>query len=80
MIWQMPKRLSDLIKSFWANHGTKILGVLIAVIMAADFLLVEILEVLPVSYRGYVKLVIMGLAYAVIHRGKRNSDDIRGSS
>lgn len=76
----MLKKISDWWLIFWKDHGTKILGVITFLVAGADFLTVEILEVLPVQWRGYVKLVIMGLAYAVIHRGRRNTDDIRGNT
>lgn len=75
----MPKKIYNWWLEFWKDHGTKILGVVTFLVAGADFLLVEILEVLPVQWRGYVKLLIMGLAYAVIHRGRSNSNELRAN-
>jgi hypothetical protein len=68
-----PRMLLALIKSIWKAHGTQIMGALTFLISGADLLLIEILEVVPPAARPWVRLTVMGLAYAITHRAHRAS-------
>jgi hypothetical protein len=47
------------------------------IINGADFLLVEILEVLPPSWRPATRLAVMALDYCIVQRSRRLTYDIR---
>src|SRR5271168_3928391 len=63
--------LRDGIAAFWAAHGTKTMAAAAFVINGADFLLVEILEVLPPSWRPATRLAVMALDYCIVQRSRR---------
>lgn len=66
-------------RALWKAHGTKLLGVLVAVAAFADTYMTDILEVIPLGYRPLGKLLICGLAYFVVRRGYTNDRRPGGS-
>jgi hypothetical protein len=58
-------------QALWAAHGTKIMAGAAFLINGADFLLVEILAVIPPSWRPWARLIVMALDYCIIERARR---------